>query len=184
MSLDCSQSLEKVLCEPRKLRVRLHLFQCFQLFFKSLWVIDFLEVERVFTSSHKIVHNYSDGPDINTFRIFMLESNFRRHIHQSAHLFVENSLRKLISLAKTEINYLDRIKVVHFIYKYVGRFEIAMNYPSFMDVAHGLHDTAHNMSHIIIGYFDLVYIVLLNVLLQTTPFNQLHTHVKLSAQLN
>lgn len=53
-----------------------------------------------------------------------------------------------------------------------------------MDIAYGLHNTAHYISNIIVGYFDLIQVVLLDILLQTTPFNQLHTHVKLAAQLN
>jgi hypothetical protein len=106
MSLYSSQSLEKVLSEPRKTRVWLHLFQGLQLFFKYLGIINLLDVEWVLTAGHKIVHNNSDCPNVYTFCIFMLESYFRRHIHQSTHLFIENSLGQLVSLAKTEINYL------------------------------------------------------------------------------
>jgi len=144
MYLDWTKPLEEILSKPGKIAVGLNFLETSQSFFEGIDIVDFFDVEGMFATCKDDVHYNPHCPNIDTFSIFLLCSNFRRHKNERTNMIIITGIRKSFLIAKSEINNFYALQIIWVFEQNVWQFQVSVDDTFFVNVANSAKNSLHN----------------------------------------
>ena len=132
----------------------------------------------------QLVHDYPEGPNVDTFRVLLVQSHFRRHVNECAHMLVIGRLR-LVSEPKVNDLDLGIISVnSRLVHEDVGSLQVPVNDALVVNVRDCINDLFHDPGSHYIGELLAFLCLLLNEVEQLRILNVFHSHVEFAFELN